>query len=81
MMPKRNKTTKDQLRPIALTDNSNKFFMGLTKDKIEEHLLRNDQLNKMQAGFTLKRRIEDNLIMLNECKEVAFKSNKKNNCN
>ena len=56
--------------------------MGLTKDKIEEHLLRNDQLNKMQAGFTLKRRIEDNLIMLKECKEVAFKSNKKNNnCN
>ena len=51
--------------------------MGLTKDMIEEHLLRNDQLNKMQAGFTLKRRIEDNLIILKECKEAAFKSKKK----
>ena len=72
MIPKNKKPKADQLRPIALTDNTYKYFMGMSKDRIESHLQKNDLLNEMQAGFTKERRVEDNLMILQECKEAAF---------
>ena len=72
MIPKNKKPKADQLRPIALTDNSYKYFMGIAKDRIEAHLSNNDLLNEMRAGFTKQRRAEDNLTILKECIEAAF---------
>ena len=76
MIPKEKKPTAHQLRPIALTDTSYKIFMGLIKKEIENYLENNQLLKETQAGFTKKRRIEDNLFILNECKDMAFKKKK-----
>ena len=74
MIPKEKKPNARQLRPVALTDASYKLFMNLYKGKIEEHLENNCLLNELQIGFTKRRRIEDNMIILHECKENAFKT-------
>ena len=76
MLPKSKKPTAVQLRPIALTDSSYKIFMALIKSRVEKHLCNNELYNDMQAGFTEKRRIEDNLFMLHECKEMSFRKKK-----
>ena len=76
MLPKSKKLTAVQLRPIALTDSSYKIFMALIKSRVEKHLCNNELYNDMQAGFTEKRRIEDNLFILHECKEISFRKKK-----
>ena len=50
MIPKNKKPKADQLRPIALTDNSYKYFMGMAKDRIEAHLSNNDLLNEISRS-------------------------------
>ena len=77
MIPKMKRPTVVQLRPIALTDASYKIFMGMTKEKVEIHLENNNLDNDLQMGFTSKRRLQDNLFILNECKEAAYKNKKK----
>ena len=74
MIPKGKKPNAKQLRPVALTDSSYKLFMNLYKGKIEEHLENNSLLSELQIGFTKKRRIEDNMMMIHECKENAFRT-------
>ena len=50
--------------------------MSLIKKRVEEHLENNALLNEMQAGFTKSRRVEDNIIILYECKEEAYRRKK-----
>ena len=76
MVPKRKKPTVKQLRPIALTNASYKLFMGIIKNKIEEHMHEIRQQSELQAGFTKRRRIVDNLFILQYCIHESF--NKKN---
>ena len=76
MLPKDKKPNAMQLRPIALTDCSYKILMSLIKKRVEEHLENNALLNEMQAGFTKSRRVEDNIIILYECKEEAYRRKK-----
>ena len=64
MVPKRKKPNVKQLRPIALTNASYKLFMGIIKIKIEDHMREIKQQSELQAGFTGKKRITDNLFIL-----------------
>ena len=47
--------------------------MGIIRGKIEEHFIKNGVINVLQAGFTKKRRIADNLYMLRCCIENSFR--------
>ena len=47
--------------------------MGIIRGKIEEHFIKNGLINVLQAGFTKKRRIADNLYMLRYCIENSFR--------
>ena len=76
MIPKETKPTVDQFRPIALTDSSYKIFTAMIKEKIEEHLFKSQVMNECQSGFTEKRRLEDNLFILNEGREEAYRKKK-----
>ena len=67
MIPKKTQPTCKDLRPIALTNTAYKIYMALCKEKLTEHLMRNDQFNKFQSGFTRGRRLEDNLLVLSFC--------------
>ena len=62
LIPKVNKPTAKQLRPIALTDVSYKLFMTIIGKKLDT-----------QAGFTTGSMIEDNLFTLQYCIERSFK--------
>ena len=69
MIPKKSKPTVKDLRPIALTEISYKVFMTLLKDEIEEHLMKNDEMKEIQAGFTKGGKTEDNIFILQYCIE------------
>jgi hypothetical protein len=71
MIPKTKKPTVTQMRPIALTNVGYKLYMSLLRDTIVEHMIRNDELNEFQAGFSIGRRLEDNLFMLSYCIEES----------
>lgn len=76
LIPKKRKPLVKDLRPIALTNITYKLFMSIIKEKIEDHihLIRKDY--EVQAGFTKKRRITDNLFILNHCIQESFKRKK-----
>ena len=67
LIPKKSKPKYNELRPIALTNVSYKIFMGVVKDKLVEHMERNDRIIDYQAGFTKNRRLEDNILLLKYC--------------
>ena len=75
LQPKISKPTVKDLRPIALTDVPYKIFMGIMKDKIENHLKINNITQDLQAGFTKGKRITDNLYMLKHTVERSFNTN------
>ena len=64
LIPKFNKPTVKQLRPITLTDVSYKLFMTIIGKQIDAHLLENHEKLDTQAGFTTGSMIEDNLFTL-----------------
>lgn len=72
MIKKTNRPTVKDLRPIALTNSSYKIFMAIMKEKIEKHLEIHNEMMETQAGFTQRRRIEDNLLILQYCIENSF---------
>ena len=76
MIPKVQKPTAAQLRPIALTNVSYKIFMSIVREKIELHLSENHAVLDTQAGFTKGGKIEDNLFILNYCVEKSYRSKK-----
>ena len=76
MLPKKKKPAARDLRPIALTNVSYKLFMSMIKDKIEKHLLVNNEMKETQAGFAPGGRVEDNLLIVQYCVEESFKSKK-----
>ena len=76
LIPKNSKPTAKQLRPIALTDSSYKIYMSVIRNKIEEHLRVNKEIMEIQAGFTDKGRVEDNLFLLQYCVEQSYRKKK-----
>ena len=69
MIPKKNRTTETELRPIAVTDVSYKILMSLKGREIEKHVAENNIEKFEQAGFTKGGNIVDNLFILRECVE------------
>ena len=55
---------------------SYKSFMSLVKNEIEEHLEENRELKETQAGFTMGRRTEDIIFMLQYLVEETYKMKK-----
>ena len=76
LIPKTNKPTVKQLRPICLTDVSYKIYMALCRDKLVDHLKENSQLSEFQAGFCAGRRVEDNIFLLKYCIDETRKLKK-----
>ena len=76
MLEKKTKPTVSDLRPISLLNTSYKLFMAIIRTKIDQHIHINKQDNNLQADFTKKRRIEDNLFLLNYCVEKYSKVKK-----
>lgn len=67
LAPKVSKPTVKDLRPIALTNTSYKMLMAIIRDKIDDHLDKNNLTMDTQSGFTRGRRMEDNLLTLKYC--------------
>lgn len=64
MLPKTQKPTAREHRPIALTNIGCKIFMNIVKEKILEHIAQNDnEYGDFQEGFTQGRRLEENLLV------------------
>ena len=76
LIPKKNKPTVKDLRPIAFTNSTYKLFMGILKSKMENHIREIRQDSEVQAGFTRHRRIADNLFILDYCVATSFKNRK-----
>ena len=73
MIPKKNRPTETELRPIAMTDVSYKILMSLIGRKIEKHVAENKIGKFEQAGFTKGGNILNNLLILRECVEETYK--------
>ena len=64
MVKKERRPTVKDFRPIAITDVSYKMFMTYVREKIEEHIKRNNLGKDNQVGFTGGGRIEYNHMLL-----------------
>ena len=69
MIPKMNRPTETELRPIAMTDVSYKILMSLIGREIKKHVAENKIEEFEKAGFTKGGNILDNLFILRECVE------------
>lgn len=74
MIPKVKKPKAKEHRPIALTNVGYKLFMGMIKDKIVEQCMCDSRVKCLQAGFTEKRRMEENLFILGCCVEESYRT-------
>ena len=72
LIAKKDKPSKSDFRPLAMTNVTYKIFMSLVKEKIVKHLERNEKMSEFQAGFTKGRRIEDNLMILRYCISESY---------
>ena len=72
LIEKVKKPMVNQLRPIALTDTSYKIFMGILKDKVENHVNKSGKLDDLQTGATANRRVTENIFLVSYCIEHSF---------
>ena len=73
MIPKNNRPTETELRPIAMIDVSYKILMSLIGREIENHVAENKIEKFEQAGFTKGGNILDKLFILRECVEKTYR--------
>ena len=66
MIPKKNRPTETELRPIAMTDVSYQILMSLIGREIEKHIAEHKIGKFKQPGFTKGGNILDNLFILRE---------------
>ena len=64
MIPKKNRPTETELRPIAMADVSYKILISLIGREIEKQIAENKIGKFEQAGFTKGGNILDNLFIL-----------------
>jgi len=74
MIPKDKKPKAEQHRPIALTNVGYKLYMGMIGDRLAEQRMCDVRVENLQAGFTVGRRLEENLFMLGYCVEESYRS-------
>ena len=77
LIPKVKMPKVKELRPIALTNCSYKLLMGIIKDMITEHLIANNCIDDQQTGATSKRRVTENIFILDYCVNKTFVMKKK----
>ena len=76
LIPKKSKPTVEELRPIALINNTYKLFMAIIKQRLEKHFNETNLMDDLQSGFTEKRQTEDNMFILNYCIQESFRAKK-----
>ena len=76
LIPKVKKPKVNELRPIALLDYSYKILMGILKNKITDHLIANNSIDDQQTGATSKRRVTENIFILDYCVNKSFNMKK-----
>ena len=81
LIPKQNKPTIQDFRPLALTNIVYKLYMSIIKERIEKHLRENNMNKEEQAGFTTGRQVEDNVMILKYCIDSSYKNKKTSNRN
>ena len=72
LIPKINKPTEKDLRPIAVTDVSYKLYMTNVKREFENHLIRNNLVKDNQIGFTQGGRLEYSHFIIQFLVEKAY---------
>ena len=75
MIPKKKRPEVDELRPLTMTDALYKVMMAVVREKIEGQIEKNGMRRLEQTGFTGGCEIIDNLIVLRECVEEAYRKN------
>lgn len=70
MLPKKGKPKVLELRPTAVT---NIFMSAAVKGLTEEHIATNNQVKENQSGSTKKRRLENNLVILQYCLDKSYR--------
>ena len=73
MIPKKNRPTETELRPLVMTGVSYKILMSLIGREIEKDVPENKIEKFEQAGFTKGGNILDNLFILRECVEETYR--------
>ena len=64
LIPKNNKPKIKDFRPLAMTNIQYKLYLGIMKDRIEDHLKINNLQKENQMGFTKGYRIEFNHMII-----------------
>ena len=76
LVPKNNKPTVKDFRPLAGTDITYKTLMGIMKTKIQNHLHENNKLSELQNAYCKNRRTADNIFILKYCIEKSYVTKK-----
>ena len=74
MLGKNRRPRVEQIRLLTMTEVGYKIFMSILGDKIERHLEENGLNWENQAGFTKGGRVEDNLFILQQLVEKAYRN-------
>ena len=76
MIPKVKNPKAKNLRPISLTNVSQKMFMKIVRDRIESDVKVTKEEKEEQSGFTTGKQIKHNIYMVQQCIRKTYKRRK-----